>query len=102
MKYAIYGLLGIAAFGAVTWGLLEYSGLMATRTESIRTTIFEESQAYTHGKRTDLNRLYLEYQKADAAGKVGISNAVRDMFAAVDTTEYPTHLQTFLSQTGAK
>jgi hypothetical protein len=49
-----------------------------------------------------LNNLFLEYQKADTAGKIGISNVVRDVFAGVDTADFPPHLQQFLVTVGAR
>jgi hypothetical protein len=49
-----------------------------------------------------LNNLYLDYQTADNAGKVGIANATRDIFASVDTNDYPAHLQEFLREVKAR
>ncbi len=95
-------LAAIIGFGALSWAGLHWAGFLGAEREAIRTKIFKESQAYTDGKRNELNRLYLEYQKADSAGRIGIANATRDMFAAVDTSDYPSHLQTFLATTGAK
>lgn len=102
IKIGIGGVAAIAGLMALSYGGLHWSGFLGAEREAIRTTIIKESQAYTDGKRNELNRLYLEYQKADNAGRIGISNATRDMFAAVDTSDYPAHLQAFLIQTGAK
>jgi hypothetical protein len=46
--------------------------------------------------------LYLDYQTADSAGRIGIANATRDIFASVDTTDYPKHLQEFLREVKAR
>jgi hypothetical protein len=92
----------VVGLGLLTWGGIYVNGYFNSERERMRTKVFEESQAYTHGMKTQLNNMYLEYQKADSAGKMGIANAVRDVFAAVDTADYPAHLQTFLSQVGAR
>lgn len=102
IQIAIVGAAAVVGLMALSYGGLHWAGFLGKEREAIRTNIFKESQAYTDGKRNELNRLYLEYQKADTAGRIGIANATRDMFAAVDTTGYPTHLQAFLSSTGAK
>lgn len=81
---------------------LHWAGFLGKESEKLRTGILKESQAWTDGKRNELNRLYLEYQKADNAGRIGISNVVRDAFAAEDIGAYPAHLQTFLTQVGAR
>ena len=102
VKLGLYGVAGIVGLGLLTWGGIYVNGFFNAEREAQRTNVLKESQAYTDGMRTQLNNLYLEYQKADSAGKVGIANATRDMFASVDTTEYPAYLQTFLYQVGAR
>jgi hypothetical protein len=102
IKIALYGTAGVIGIGLLTWGGIYVNGFFNAERESQRTRVLKESQAYTDGMRTQLNNLYLEYQKADTAGKVGIANATRDIFAAVDTSDYPAHLQTFLVQVGAR
>jgi len=95
----IAGLLG---FGIISYGGLHWAGFLGKAREQIRHDIFKESQAHRDGMKNELNRLYVAYQSADTAGKIGISNAVRDQFASVDTADYPAHLQSFLSQVGAR
>lgn len=102
VKLGLYGVAGIIGLGLLTWGGIYVNGFFNAEREAQRTKVFEESQAYTHGMRNQLNDLYLEYQKADTAGRVGIKNVVRDVFASVDTTDYPAHLQNFLRETGAR
>jgi len=101
-KLAAYAVAGVAGLGLLTWGGIYVNGFFNAEREAQRTNVLKESQAYTDGMRTQLNNLYLEYQKADNAGKAGIANATRDMFASVDTAEYPAYLQTFLAQVGAR
>jgi hypothetical protein len=102
VKLGLYGVAGIVGLGLLTWGGIYVNGFFNAEREAQRTNVLKESQAYTDGMRTQLNNLYLEYQKADSAGKVGIANATRDMFASVDTADYPDYLQTFLYQVGAR
>ena len=102
VKIALYGTAAVIGLGLLTWGGIYVNGFFNAEREAQRTNVLKESQAYTDGMRTQLNNLYLEYQKADTAGKMGIANATRDMFASVDTADYPDYLQTFLRQTGAR
>lgn len=102
LKIALLGTAGIIGLGMITWGGIHVAGFFNAEREAQRTRIFKESQAYTDGMRNQLNDLYLEYQKADTAGRVGIANVVRDTFASVDTVAYPAHLQNFLRETGAR
>lgn len=92
----IVGLMALSYFG------LQWSGFLGAEREAIRTNILQESQAWEDGKRNDLNRMYLEYQKSDSAGRMGIKHAVADQFASVDTSEFPPHLQSFLSEIGVR
>lgn len=101
-KLAAYTVGGVVALGLLTWGGIYVNGFLNAEREAQRTKVLKESQAYTDGMRNQLNDLYLEYQKADSAGRVGIANATRDMFASVDTTGYPAYLQSFLNQVGAR
>ena len=102
IKVALYGTVAVVGVGLLTWGGIYVNGFFNAEREAQRTKVLKESQSYTDGMRTQLNSLYLEYQKADNAGKMGIANATRDFFAAVDTTDYPAYLQTFLTQVGAR
>jgi len=102
IKVALYGTVAVVGVGLLTWGGIYVNGFFNAEREAQRTKVLKESQSYTDGMRTQLNNLYLEYQKADNAGKMGIANATRDFFAAVDTTDYPAYLQTFLTQVGAR
>ena len=102
VKLGLYAVAGIVGLGMITWGGIYVTGFFNAEREAQRTRVFKESQAYTDGMRNQLNDLYLEYQKADTAGRIGIANVVRDTFASVDTASYPAHLQTFLRETGAR
>lgn len=102
VKLGLYAVAGVVGLGMITWGGIYVTGFFNAEREAQRTRVFKESQAYTDGMRNQLNDLYLEYQKADTAGRIGIANVVRDTFASVDTAAYPAHLQTFLRETGAQ
>lgn len=102
MKEVLVVVGGIVALGLMTWGGIYVNGFFNAEREAQRTKVFQESQAYTDDMKLQLNNLYLEYQKADSAGRIGIANVVRDTFASVDTTDYPSHLQQFLSTVGAR
>ena len=102
MKELLVVVGGIVAIGLMTWGGIYVKGFFDAEREAQRTKVFKESQAYNDGMKLQLNNLYLEYQKADSAGRIGIANAVRDTFASVDTNDYPTHLQQFLNSVGAR
>ena len=102
LKITVIAIAGVVGLGLLTWGGIYVNGFFNAEREAQRTKVLKQSQAYTDGMRTQLNNLYLDYQKADTAGKMGIANATRDIFASVDTTGYPQHLQTFLTQVGAR
>lgn len=102
MKTFLLGATAIVGLGLVSWGGIYVNGFFNAEREAQRTKVFKESQAHTDGMKLQLNNLYMEYQKADDAGKIGIANATRDIFAAVDTTDYPEHLQAFLTKVMAR
>lgn len=102
MKIVLYSILAVIVLGLMTWGGIYVNGFFNAEREAQRTKLFQESQAYNDGMRLQLNNLYLEYQSADATGKIGIASATRDMFVSVDTTDYPVHLQQFLQEVKAR
>lgn len=102
MKAILIGLVAVIGLIAISYGGIYLNGYFNAAREAQRTKVFNESQAYTAGMRKQLNDLYLQYQSADQAGRTGISNATRDIFASVDTTTYPNHLQQFLNTVGAR
>lgn len=106
LKVAAIAGVGLLVTIGVPAGLqvagIEWAGFLNKKVEQNRTEVLKESQSWTDGKRRELNNLYLQYQSADVAGKVGIANVVRDAFAAEDTTGYPQHLQAFLVEVKAR
>jgi hypothetical protein len=102
LKIALYGTAAVIGLGLLTWGGIYVNGFFNAEREAQRTKVFQESQAYNDGMKLQLNNLYLDYQTADNAGKVGIANATRDIFASVDTNDYPAHLQEFLREVKAR
>lgn len=89
-------------FAGLGWINLTLGGWLGAKQEAIRTDIVEESLAYTRGMQRELGRLSIDYLSADTAGRVGIAAYVRDTFSEVDTSEYPSNLQQFLIDTGAR
>lgn len=102
MRNIIYGILAVIGLCLLVWGGIYLNGFFNAEREAQRTKVFQESQAYTDGMKLQLNNLYLQYQAADVVGKNGIANATRDIFAGVDTSNYPQHLQQFLNEVKAR
>lgn len=102
IKIALYGTAAVVGLGLLTWGGIYVNGFFNAEREAQRTKVFQESQAYNDGMKLQLNNLYLDYQTADSAGRIGIANATRDIFASVDTNDYPDHLQQFLREVKAR
>lgn len=102
MKIALYGAVAVVGLGLLSWGGIYVNGFFNAEREAQRTKVFQESQAYNDGMKLQLNNLYLDYQKSDSAGRIGIANATRDIFAGLDTNDYPQHLQEFLREVKAR
>lgn len=102
IKIALYGTAAVIGLGLLSWGGIYVNGFFNAEREAQRTKVFQESQAYNDGMKLQLNNLYLDYQTADSAGRIGIANATRDIFASVDTNDYPDHLQQFLREVKAR
>lgn len=102
MKEIAYWVLGAIAFFVVLPAFVYYFGFINSEVESQRTKVFKNSQAYQDGMMLQLNSACMEYNKADATGRIGIKNMVADTFASVDTTSYPNHLQVCLNNIGVR
>lgn len=104
MKKLLLGVAAIAVVGLLSWGVIYVNtniGIYVnryfqTQAEITRTQVMKESQSHVDGMKLQLSNLFLEYQKADTAGKIGIANVTRDTFASEDTSDYPDYLQNFL------
>lgn len=93
---SILGLMALSV-GGIYW-----AGFTGSIAEGQRNRIVKQSQAYTDGMEKELTRYWVEYNRSEAAGKSVIAAAVRNTFASVDTEGYPSHLQTFLHEVGAR
>ena len=93
---------GLLALGLVTWGGIYVNGFFNAAREGQRTKVFVEGQAYIDGMKSELSDLFLQYNAADATGRLGIAAVTRDKFASVNTINYPAHLQGFLVTVGAR
>ena len=102
-KLVSWSLATIVGLGLLTWGGIYVNGFFNAEREAQRTNVLQESFAYQRGMQDQLNQLYLQYQSADDAGRIGIRNVVQDQYGVnVDTSEYPAHLTQFLAQVGAR
>jgi hypothetical protein len=102
VKIGLYTVGSVVGLGLLTLGGIYVNGFSNDECKTPQTEVFQESQAYTDGMKLLLDNLFLEYQKADTPGKIGISNVVRDVFTGVDTTSFPPYLQQFLVTVGAR
>ena len=100
MKAFLIALAVVISLMGLSYGGLMWNGVLATKGEAIRTQVVEESKAYRDGMRKELNRIAIEYAKADPAGKAAIRSYVVSTYAAEPVEEYPTNLQTFLHDMG--
>ena len=96
------GIVSVVGIGLLTWSGIYVTGFFNAEREAQRTNVVQESFAYQRGMQDELNDLFLQYNTAEPSGQIGIRAVVRDRFGTVDTTEYPAHLQTFLSQLGER
>lgn len=104
MKNVMYALAGLVAFLIVMF-LLNVAGMLGksffgTWNESIRYDIQKESQAHRDGLQRNLSAMQIDYLAADSAGKAAIAASVRHQYSQADTSEFPSHLTSFLSQIG--
>lgn len=85
----VFGGIGALALLLLLIFVLRYSELemfkfFAPQKEDARRTVFENTQSYVHGKRQDLAKYYMEYQKADAEGKETIRSVIQMQFSQFD------------------
>lgn len=104
MKAILAWIAGIVALFGIIFGL-NVMGMFSKEffgkwNEQIRYDIHKESQSYRDGMQRELGRIQMEWSKADLAGRIGIEAHVRDVYSQTDTSEYPNHLKSFLSQIG--
>ncbi|WP_422048045.1 hypothetical protein [Shimia sp.] len=99
-KIAGLTIVGLAGTLAISWFMLDVKGAFMAKEEAIRTKVHAQSQSYVDGMKTELGRIKMEHLKADAAGRIGIENHVRDTYSKVDTSDFPQHLKDFLTQVG--
>lgn len=92
----IIGLFGLTflaneyeIFGIKFWGV---------RKENAKREVFEQTQSYVEGKRQELTKYRLEYQRTkDPVEKEAIRQTVVTSFANLDYTKLPPDLQSFLN-----
>ncbi len=94
---SICGLMVPFLIGLYSLGMFKF---FAPKTENIKREIFENTKSYLHGVQQDLGKYYLEYQKADDAGKGAIRATIQMRFAEVDVNKLQSpELRLFLTTT---
>ena len=77
-------------FGIRFWGV---------RAENARREVFEQTQSYVEGKRQELTKYRLEYQREkDPIAKEAIRQTIIQSMANFNESKLPTDLQSFLEQ----
>lgn len=89
-------LVGAGIFGISYYGLAHY-GFFAPRMENVRRNVFENTRSYNDGMIQELQKYYLDYQKADNNGKETIRLVIQHQYASYPTERLPAHLQSFVS-----
>ena len=96
MKAVFIWIAGIVAFLAVMFvmnvGGMYSKSFFGKWNEEIRYDIQKESQAHRDGLQRNLSQLMIQFNSADASGKVGIKMTTMHQYSQVDTTSYPAHL----------
>jgi hypothetical protein len=87
---------GVAIFG-VGYYALTYYGFFAPRMENVRRNVFENTRSYNDGMIQELQKYYLEYQKADNNGKESIRLVIQHQYAGYPIERLPAHLQAFVN-----
>jgi len=81
---------------AALYGYLAIYKDYAPRMENAHREVFKETQSYIDGKITHLNRLKLEYQKADEGHRGMLRETILTEASTVDKTKLPADLRRFL------
>lgn len=99
LRMALWGsAVVVGLFGLTAIGLFGKS-VFAPWAEQIRYDTHKESQTYRDGMQRTLDGMIADYNRADAAGRIGIKEAIRHQFSQVDTSEFPAYQQDFLRNT---
>jgi len=94
---SICGLIVPFLIGLYSLGMFKF---FAPKTQNIQREVFEDTKSYLHGVQQDLGKYYLEYQKADDAGKGAIRATIQMRFAEVDADKLQSaRLRSFLTTT---
>lgn len=91
----LLALVALFAFYA-RWAGWMSDKVFSPREEQVRRETFKQSQAYNDGMAQDLDRMFLDYGKADEAGRGAIRSVVLHRTAAYDLTLLPGHLSAWV------
>lgn len=89
-------MLAVAVFAAGSYTLF-LTGFFAPKFENVRRNTYENSQSYNDGMIQQLQSYYVEYQKADEAGKETIRSVISHQYANYPEERVPARLRPFLS-----
>lgn len=102
LDYYLLTVLGIILFIGIIFGS-GYLSAFYTRTvgktqRSAERSAFEGSRSYIVGNIQQLARYKLQWEQADAEGKIGIETTIRSQMAEFPAHEAPPELRLFLIQ----
>lgn len=93
-------LLGMAVVVGAVWFLtaVDFSvyKFWGIKYENTRREIFEQSKAYNQGQVQQLQNMYLDYAKADEAGKQAIRSTVLQRTADLNLEVLPANLRSWV------
>jgi len=95
---SLLGLVVIIALNfAFGWVDVGYTKTVGKAKENARREVFEQSQSYVEGKRQELTKYRLEYQRTkDSTEKEAIRQTILQSFANFDEKKLPYDLLQFL------
>jgi hypothetical protein len=86
----------ILAF-SLEWFGMGWERYFGPKRQAVKREIFKETRSFDEGKRQDLVKYRLEYQRAtDPSDKAAIASAIRMTFADYDTSKLQPELRTFV------
>lgn len=87
--------LGIAAMAGIGFAAFKSYEFYSPKYEEVRNKTFKESTAYNDGMIRDLEKLQMDYEQADEAGKASLKPIILHRFAVYDRERLPANLSAF-------
>ncbi len=95
-KWTLTILAGLIVFVAIPYCYLVFYKDYAPRMQNAQHVVFKQTQSYVDGKITQLTRLKLEYQTAEAGHKSVLRAAILSEASTVDNDKLPHNLRFFI------